>query len=69
MTLDEFSENLKLVGADQAASLPYDLYADLFPPGEPDDGARQRCYKFAQSHGFRIENKPDLQLIRFIRNA
>jgi hypothetical protein len=69
MTLDEFSESLRMVGVGKYASVPYDLYDDLFPPGEPDQGARERCAKFANSRGFRIENKPELRTVWFVRNA
>jgi hypothetical protein len=69
MTLDEFTANLKLVGPGKYASVPYVVYADLFPPGEPDEHARGRCHEFARSHGFTIENKPALQAVWFVKNA
>ena len=69
MTLDEFSEELKEVKAGQYAQISHDIYAELFPPGEPDQVARDRCAKFAQARGFRIENKPDHKAIWFVKNA
>jgi len=69
MTLEEFADSLRMVRVGKYASLPYALYEDLFPPGEPDEGARARSYAFAQRHGFRIENKPDLKQVWFIKNA
>lgn len=28
--------------------LPYPLYADVFPPGEPDSGSREKLRAFAE---------------------
>jgi hypothetical protein len=36
------------------ARIDHDLFADLFPPGEPDVGAaREACWQFARQHGCR----------------
>jgi hypothetical protein len=67
MTLDEFAETLKMVEAGKYANVPYDVYADLFPPGGRDQGSRDRCYNFAQSRGFRIENKVDREELWFVK--
>jgi hypothetical protein len=69
MTLDEFAEKLKAIGPGKYSGVPYENYADLFPPGESDKLARERCEKFARSHGFRIENQPALQQVWFIKDA
>jgi hypothetical protein len=69
MTLDDFSNELKEVKPGQYAQLHYDVYAELFPPGEPDQGARDSCARFAKSRGFRIENKPDHKVIWFVSEA
>ncbi len=49
------------------AAIHHDLFADLFPPGEPDQGARQACYDFARQHGCRIENKPGQGELWFVK--
>jgi hypothetical protein len=69
MTLDEFSIELQEVKPGQYAQLHHDVYTELFPPGEPDQSARERCAKFAKERGFRIENKPAHKVIWFIRDA
>lgn len=53
--------------ADKYASIHYDHYAELFPPGEPDQAAREACYEFAKSVGCRIENKQAIQEIWFVK--
>jgi hypothetical protein len=63
MTLEEFSYSLRTVKAGKYASLPYALHADLFPPGEPDERARERCFKFAQSRGFRRSISGDYEVL------
>jgi hypothetical protein len=58
MTLEELGETLDDMEPGKFARIDHDLFADLFRPGEPDDGARDACLKFARQHGCRIENKP-----------
>ncbi len=69
MTLDELRETLEKLPAGKAAGVHHDVYADLFPPGEPDINAREACYKFAKSLGCRIENKPNQQTVWFVKDA
>ena len=39
-----------------SATLPLSVYELLFPPGEPDQGARGRAGDFALAHGCEIKN-------------
>jgi hypothetical protein len=36
----------------------HDIFALLFPPGEPDERSREACYNFAQRHACIIDNRP-----------
>ena len=56
MTLDDLAEALVLLQPGQAAGINKDAYADLFPPGEPDENARARCYQFAHIYDCRIDH-------------
>jgi hypothetical protein len=58
MTLEELGKTLDQVKPGQYATISHDLFAESFPPGEPDERAREACLKFARQHGCRIENKP-----------
>jgi hypothetical protein len=58
MTLEELGTMLDEMEQGKYASITHGVFAELFPPGEPDDGARQRCLNFARQHGCRIDNKP-----------
>ena len=69
MTLEDLKQALVGLEAGKYASIHYDLYADLFPPGEPDERARAVCYEFAKSLGCRIENKPKIEEIWFVKDA
>jgi hypothetical protein len=66
-TLEDFGALLGGLAVGQSATLPHSVYSTLFPPGEPDDGARARAYTFAKSHGCRIENQPGAGKVVFIR--
>jgi hypothetical protein len=50
-----------------AVGLPYDAYADLFPPGEPDENARAAAYNFAKANSCTIDNKPDANIVFFVK--
>jgi hypothetical protein len=69
MTLDELKGQVQGMQPGKYARVPYDVYADLFPPGEPDQSAREACYNFAKSLGCRIENKPDDQAVWIVKDA
>jgi hypothetical protein len=58
MTLEELARMLDEMKPGNFAAIHHDVFADLFPPGEPDVNARAACLRFAEQHGCRIENKP-----------
>jgi hypothetical protein len=64
-------ENLEAQIADLppggAVGLPYDTYVDLFPPGEPDQGARERAYNFAKANGCTIDHNLKEQIVFFVK--
>jgi hypothetical protein len=69
MTLAELGTRLNEMRPGQFAAIHHDLFADLFPPGEPDDNARTACLAFARQHGCRIENKPSQGELWFVKDA
>ena len=73
MTLAKLAQTLDEMKPGEFAAIHHDLFAELFPPGEPDDGARKACYDFACKHGCRIENEPGplsgRGVLRFVRDA
>jgi hypothetical protein len=54
--LKEFSDLLCSLPVGQSATLPLSVYELLFPPGEPDQGARTGAAGFARQHGCEINN-------------
>ncbi|ACL57231.1 hypothetical protein [Methylobacterium nodulans] len=67
MTQDELERLLIGLQPGQEACIHHDVYASLFPPGEPDDGARGRFYEFARRYGCTIMNDPPHDEICFRR--
>jgi hypothetical protein len=61
------SERLGKLSVGQRAALPYSVYGLLFPPGEPDDGARVAALVFARDHGCVIENQPAARQVVFTK--
>jgi hypothetical protein len=66
-SLDLLSERLGTLSVGQRTAIPYSVYALLFPPGEPDEGARVAAFTFARDHGCVIENQPGAQQLIFTR--
>jgi hypothetical protein len=63
-TLDELEAALKQMRPGQIAQMHHDVYAIVFPPGEPDPDARARAFAIAKAHGCTIQNRPqDPQII------
>ena len=57
MTLQEFGALLDGLAVGKPVTLPYSVYAVVFPPGEPDQYARTCAFDFARDCGCTIENK------------
>ena len=73
MTLNELGDTLDKLAPGKRAGVHHDLFAMLFPPGEPDDRARGTCLSFAQEQGCNIDNKPGQSSgegeLWFVKNA
>ena len=48
MNLDDLGDKLAALNPGDVAEVPYDVYASLFPPGEPDDNARARGHTISR---------------------
>lgn len=68
MSLDELKKALLQMEPGQCVPMTHALYAELFPPGEPDEGARGRAFEFARANGCRIDNRPHEEAIAFVKN-
>ncbi len=68
MTRGQLRKMLSEMEPGQYVDIPYDLYAEIFPPGEPDEGAREACYNFAKELGCRIDNKADSEKVSFVKD-
>ena len=66
-TLDELRKVLREMKPGTAGGLHYDSYATLFPPGEPDELARELANQLAQETGCEIEFRPDEQAVWFVK--
>ena len=69
MDLDELRATLLAMLPGQAGGIHYDVYADLFPPGEPDENSRAACLAFAKTVGCRIDNRPQDKTVLFVKNS
>lgn len=56
MTLAELHDLLCGLPVGQTCTLPLNVYELLFPPGEPDQGARLWAGEFARARGCEIRN-------------
>ena len=61
--LEELKATLIGLQPGKAAGLHHEVYAELFP----DENARAAAYELAKSTGCRIENRPDAQLVLFVK--
>jgi hypothetical protein len=67
MTLAELETTLKQLRPGEGAHIPYEMFAELFPPGEPDEQARVRAYEFARASSCQIENHFNDQVVVFYK--
>jgi hypothetical protein len=64
----DLQKELMALQPGDATCIPYDVYSDLFPPGEPDQGARGRAVVFARHNACTIDNRPTDQIVCFVKN-
>ncbi len=69
MTIDDLTAKIEALSPNQAAGIHHDTYADFWPPGEPDERAREACYNYAKALGCRIENDVVEQTVWFVKVA
>ena len=58
LTRDVLKSYLKDMPSGHVFDLSYGYVADLFPPGEPDPGARDQLRRFAEECGCNLMNNP-----------
>lgn len=68
MTLHDLARALRNLETGQIAGIDVDIYAELFPPGEPDHWARARCLQFARLHHCSIDNTRGRDGIWFVKD-
>ena len=67
MDKSDFKQTLIDLVPGQCAAVPYEIFADLFPPGVEDDGAKQMAYTFAIAHGCVIDHQPHKREVLFVK--
>lgn len=65
MSESELGAVLDELPSGETFELPDEIYAGIFPPGEPDENARELCYLMAKQHRCKIRRAPSG--IRFIK--
>ena len=68
MTREELRTILIDLEPGRAAGLHHAVYAELFPPGEPDQTARAAAHELAKSTGCRFEHRPNVQTVWFMKD-
>ena len=69
MSLVDLRAQLGHLKTGEKTVIPYDLYSDLFPAGEPDQIIHSDSYHFAKANSCHIENRPSQQVIWVIKDA
>lgn len=69
MTLQELSAILSRLEADNFASVPYEVFGEIFPPGIEDARAKEAAYHLSNAHGCLIENRPHDGAVWFVKHA
>lgn len=69
VTLDDLTTQLRDMPKGKYAHIPYEIYEQLWPPGEPDQRARAACFDFAKANGCRVENKPEERAVWIVKDT
>ena len=68
-SLEDLKSELAAMEPGEETCVAYGQYALLFPPGEPDQGARNAAVAFAKASGCTVSNRRDDNLVCFARPA
>jgi hypothetical protein len=60
----DFKQTLLDLKPGQAATLNYEMFEVVFPPGVEDDRAKDAAYKFAKANGCVIKHHADLREVK-----
>jgi hypothetical protein len=66
-TLQDLANEIAAAPAGGAVGVGYDVYEELFPPGEPDQGARAKAWEFAKANGCAVNNRPTERTVFFVK--
>jgi hypothetical protein len=66
-TLADLEKELNALAPGTTCCIHHDVFADLFPPGEPDEAARGAALNFAKANGCTIDNRPEEQTLCFVK--
>lgn len=67
MDKTDFKKTLIELEPGQCAVVPYEIFADFFPPGVEDDTAKASSYTFAMAHGCVIDHQPHKREVVFVK--
>lgn len=65
--LDYLKQKIGACPAGNAVGVSYDLFRELFPPGEPDERARKAAYNFAKVNGCTINISWSKEMVFFVK--
>ena len=65
--LDDLSKAIAECPAGQSTRIGYDVYKRLFPPGERDEGALEKAWKFAKENGCTINHRVKEKAVFFVK--
>ena len=68
-SLEDLKSELAAMEPGEETCVAYGQYALLFPPGEPDQGARNAAVAFAKADDCTVSNRRDDNLVCFVRPA
>lgn len=66
--LKDLQKELTALQPGHETCIPYDVYADLFPPGEPDLRSRGKALVFARQNRCTIHDRTEDQIVCFVKN-
>jgi hypothetical protein len=68
-SLEDLKSELAAMEPGEETCVASGQYALLFPPGEPDQDARNAAVAFAKANGCTVSNRRDDNLVCFVRPA
>jgi hypothetical protein len=67
MKISELQKTLQGLNQGEAATINYEMFAEVFPPGVEHDDSKEAAYRLAKANGCTIDHQARRRSVTFVK--